>query len=123
MGGGKCPFCPPLRTPMASLIARGSSVCFQSQIPFLMRKCTHLIVSAHISLRVKQLAHVCEREKQSQLFSKASALWFWRRIMFVVHFRDEFLSFLCCGTSCFTNNVSFFNQYSRFFPVYWMTRD
>jgi len=25
--------------------------------------------------------------------------------------RDEFLSFLFCGTSCFKNNFSFFNQY------------
>jgi len=44
-----------------------------------------------------------------------SALWFWRRIRLVVHFRDEFLSFLCCGTPCFKNNFSFFNQYSRIF--------
>jgi len=32
-----------------------------------------------------------------------------------MHFRDEFLSFLCCGTSCFKNNFSFFNQCSRIF--------
>jgi len=57
----------------------------------------------------------CEGQKQSHFLSTTSALWFWRRIRFVVHFRDEFLSFLCCGTSCFTNNFSFFNQYSRIF--------
>ena len=33
----------------------------------------------------------------------------------MVHFRDEFLSFLCCGTSCFINNFSFYNQCSRIF--------
>jgi len=32
-----------------------------------------------------------------------------------MHFRDEFLSFLCCGTSCFKNNFSFFSQYFRIF--------
>jgi len=42
-------------------------------------------------------------------------LWFWRSIKFVVHFRDEFLSFLCCGTPCLKNNFSFFNQYTRIF--------
>ena len=48
----------------------------------------------------------------------------WRRIRFVVHFHDKFLSFLCWGTSCFKNGfssqchkepVSYFNQYSRIF--------
>ena len=34
---------------------------------------------------------------------------------FVVHFRDEFVSFLCCGTSRFKNSFSFFNQCSRNF--------
>jgi len=42
----------------------------------------------------------------------------------VLHFRDKFLSFLCCETSCFKNDfssprqrepVSYFNQYSRIF--------
>jgi len=40
------------------------------------------------------------REKQSQLLSTTSPLWFWRRIRLVVHFREKFLSFLCCGMSC-----------------------
>jgi len=81
-----------------SLLLRRSRACFQSQIPFLIRKCAHLVVSAHISLQVRHLTQVCEGEKQSQLLSTTSPLWFWRRIRLVVHFRDKFLSFLCCGT-------------------------
>jgi len=74
---------------------------------------------------------VCEGEKQSQLLSTTSPLWFWRRIRLVVHFRDDVLSFLCVGTSCFKNYfssqcqkepVSYFNQYSLIFPVYWLAR-
>jgi len=37
------------------------------------------------------------RKKQSQLLSSTSPVWYWRRIR-LVHFRDMFLSFLCCGT-------------------------
>jgi len=44
-------------------------------------------VSAHISLQLKHLTQVCEGEKQSQLLSTTSPLWFWRRIRLVVHFR------------------------------------
>jgi len=45
---------------------------------------------------------------------------------------DEFLSFLCCGSTWYKNNfssqfqrepVSFFNQLSCIFLVYWLTRD
>ena len=113
-----------------SWLLRRSRACFQSKIPFLTRKCAHLVVPAHISLQVKHLAQVCEGEKQSQLLSTSSPLWFWRRIG-LVHFRDKFLPFLCCGTSCFKNDfssqcqkesVSYFNQYSAFFSVYWLTR-
>ena len=101
-----------------------SRACFQSKIPFIIRKCAHLVVSAHISLQVKYLTQVCEREKQSHLVSTTSPLWFWRRIRLVVYFRDKFLSFLCCVTSCFKNDfssqcqkepVSYFNQHSRIF--------
>jgi len=82
--------------------ARGSSdlKCFQSKIPFLIRKRVNLVVSARISLQLKHFTQVCEGEKQSQFLSTTSPLWFWRRIRLVVHFRDKFLSFLCCGTSC-----------------------
>jgi len=80
-----------------------------------MRKCADFVISAHISLQVKQSTQVCGGEKQSQLLSTTSALWFWRRIRFVVAFRDKFLFFLCCETSCFKNNFSFFNQYFRIF--------
>ena len=72
------------------------------------------------SIRTHQSTHetinttLCRR-KTKQLLSTISALWFWRRIRFVVHFRDEFLSFLCCRISCFKNNFWFFNQYSRVF--------
>ena len=59
-----------------------------------------------ISLQVIYLTQVCEGEKQSQFLSITSLLWFWRRIRLVVHFRDKFLSFLCCGTSCFKNDFS-----------------
>jgi len=84
-----------------------------------------VVVSAHISLQVKHLTQVCAGEKQSQLLSTTAPLWFWLRIRLVIHFRDKFLSFLCCGTSCFKNDfsspcqkepVSYFNQYSRIFP-------
>ena len=91
---------------------------------FLIRKCAHLVVSAHISLQVKHLAKVCEREKQGQLLWTTSPLWFWPPIRLEVHFCDKFLSFLCCGTSCFKNDfssqclkepVSHFNPYCRIF--------
>jgi len=87
-----------------SWLLRRSRACFQSQIPFLMRKCAHLVVSAHISLQVKHLTQACEGGKQSQLLSTTSPLWFWRRTKLVVHFRDKFLSFLCCGTSRLKND-------------------
>jgi len=35
-------------------LLRRSRACFQSKIPFLIRKCAHFAVSAHISLQVKQ---------------------------------------------------------------------
>jgi len=80
-------------------------------------------IRAHQSA-MKHLTQVCEGEKQNQLLSTTLPLWFWRRIRLLVHFRDKFLSFLCCGTSCFKNDfssqcqrksVSYFNQYSRIF--------
>ena len=75
---------------------------------------------------MKHLTQVCEGEKQSQLLTTTSPLWFWRRIRLLVHFRDKFfvLSFLCCGTSCFKNDflsqrqkepISYFNQHNRIF--------
>jgi len=87
-----------------SWLLRRSRVYFQWQIPFLTRKCADLVVSAHISLQVKHLTQVCEGGKQSQLLSTTSPLWFWRRIRLVVHFRDRFLSLLCCGASCLKND-------------------
>jgi len=78
----------------------------QSKIPFIIRKCAHLVVSAHISLQVKHLTEVGREEKQNHIVSTTSPLWFWRRIRLVVHFREKFLSFLCCGTSCFKNYFS-----------------
>ena len=113
-----------MRSIQCSWLLRRSRACFQSKIPFLIRKCAHLIVSAHISLHVKHLTQVCAGEKQSHLLSSTSPLWFWRRIRLVVHFRDKFLSFLCCETSdlkngfssqCQKEPVSFFNQYFRIF--------
>ena len=89
-----------------------------------MRTFCHFVAMVHINLQVKHSTQVCEGEKQSQLLSTTSPLWFRRRIRLVVHFRDKFLSFLCCGTSCFQNDfssqcqkepVSYFNQYSRIF--------
>ena len=93
---------------MASLcsIEWRSRAWLLSKIPFLIGKCAHLVVSAQISLQAKHLTQVCEGEKQSQLLSTTSSLWFWRRISLVVHFRDKFLPFLCCGTSCFKNDFS-----------------
>jgi len=114
-----------------SRLLRRSRACFQSKIPFLIKKCSHLVVSALISLQVKQLTQVCEGKKQSKLLSTTSPLWFWRRIRLVLHFCDKFLSFLCCGASRFKNvfssqcqkePVSYFNQYSRILPVYWLTK-
>jgi len=55
-------------------------------------------IRAHESTS-ETLTQVCEGEKQSQLLSTTLSLLFWRRIKLVVHFREEFLSFLCCGTS------------------------
>jgi len=49
---------------------------------------------------------VCEGQKQSQLLSITSPLWFWPRIRLVVHFREKFLSFQFCGTLCFKNDFS-----------------
>ena len=46
-------------------------------------------ISADISLLVKQ-TQVCEGEKQNQLVSTTSPLWFWQPRL-VVHFRDESL--------------------------------
>jgi len=40
---------------------------------------------------VKHLAQICEGEKQSQLLSITSALWLWRRIRLVIHFRNKFV--------------------------------
>ena len=37
-----------------SRLLRRSRACFQLQIPFLIRKCAHLVLHAHISLQVKQ---------------------------------------------------------------------
>jgi len=110
-----------------SWLLRRSSACFLSQIPFLIRKCAHLVVSVHIGLQVKHLTQACEGESQSQLLTTTSPLWFWRRIRLVVHFHDKFLSFLCCRTSCFKNDfssqcqrepVSYFNQYSGIFSYH-----
>jgi len=58
-------------------------------------------IRAHQSTNETQ---VCEGQKQSQLLSTTSPLWFWRRIRLVVHILDKFLYFLCCGTSCFKND-------------------
>ena len=84
-----------------SWLLRRSCACFQSMIPFLIRKWARLVTSAHISIHVKLLTQVGEGEKQSQLLLTTSPLWFWRRIRLVAHLRDKFLSFLCCGKSCF----------------------
>jgi len=46
----------------------------------------------------------CEGQKQSQLLSNTLPLWFWRWIKLAVHFRDQLLSILCCGTTWFENN-------------------
>jgi len=96
--------------PLATTLASSRGLLF----------CAYFVVSAHISLQVKQQTQVCEGEKQSQLLSATSLLWFWRRIRLVAHLRDEFLSFLCCGTSWFERSfssqcqrepASFFNKY------------
>jgi len=43
---------------------------------FLIWKCAHLVVFAHINLQVKHLTQICEGEKQSRLLSTTSPLWF-----------------------------------------------
>jgi len=60
---------------------QGPRVCFQAKIPFLIRQCAHLVVSAHISLQVK---NKFVQEKKCQRLSTTSPLWFWRRIRLVV---------------------------------------
>jgi len=118
------------------LNARGSSGAQERDssrrfIPFLIRKCAHLVIFAHKSLQVKHLTQVCEGEKQSQLLPITLPLWFWRRIRLVVHFRYKFLSFLCCETSCFKmtfhhnvkkNLFHISTNHPAFLPVYWLTR-
>jgi len=88
-------------------------------------------LSAHISLQIKHLTQAYEGEKQSQLLSTTSPSWFWRRMRLVVQFRDKLLSFPCRWTSCFIKDfssqrrkepVSYFNQYYRIFPAYWLAR-
>ena len=119
---------PPMVASMCSIecswLLSRSRAYFQSKIPFQIRKCAHLVISAHISPEVKHFTQVCKGEKQSQLLSTTSPLWFWRQIRLVVHFFDKILSFLCFGTSCFTNDfssqcqkepVSHFNQCSHIF--------
>ena len=90
-----------------------------------------LFLSAHTSLQLKHLTQVCEGEKQSQFLSTTSPLWFWRRIRLVVHFREKFLSFLCCGTSCLKNDFHDNVKKNLFhistnipgiFLVYWLAR-
>ena len=100
---------------------------FSVEYVFLIRKCPHLVVSAHVSLQVLRLTHVCEGEKQSQLLSTTSPRWFWRMAAnkTVVHSRNMFLSILRCGTSYFKKwffiTVSkrtcypYFNKYSLIF--------
>jgi len=78
---------------LVAWLLRRLRACFLSKIPFLIVKCTHLVVSAQISLQEKHLTQVYGK-KQSQLLSTTSPLWFWRRIRHVIHFRDKFLSFL-----------------------------
>ena len=61
-------------------------------------------IRAHQSTSETFNTSFCEGGKQSQLLSTTSPLWFWRRTKLVVHFRDKFLSFLCCGTSRLKND-------------------
>ena len=72
------------------------------------------------------------RRKINQLLSTTSPSWFWRRIKLAVHFRDEFLSFLCCVEQhglkiTFHHNVKadlchFSTNIPAFFPVFWLAR-
>ena len=82
----------------------------------------------------KFVSLVCEGKKQTQLLSTASMLWFWRWKRLMVHFRDKFLFFLCCGTSWFKNNFCFHHHVTEnlfhfstnipaFLTVRWLTRD
>jgi len=114
-----------------SWLLRGSRACFQSKIPFIISKCAHLVVSAHISLQVKYLTQVCEGEKQSPLLSTTSPLWFWRRIRLVVHFRENFCLF--CVVEHHVSKMTFHHNVKKnlfhistnnpaFFPVYSLAR-
>jgi len=58
---------------------------------------------------------MCEGEIQSQLLSTTSSLWFWRRIRFVVHFRDEFLSFCVVEHHVLKINLLFSTNITAFF--------
>jgi len=79
------------------------------------------------------LTHVCEGEKQSQLLSITSPLWFWRRIRLVVHFRYKFLLFCVVEHHVLKTFVAFHHNVKNnlfhfstnipaMFPVYWLVR-
>ena len=115
-----------------SWLLRRSRACFQSQNPFLIRKCAHLVVLAHISQQVKHLTQVCEGEKQSQLLSATSPLWFWR-IRLVLWYISATSFCLFCFVEHHVLKVTFHHNVKKnlfhistnipaFFPVYWLDR-
>ena len=106
-----------------SWLLRRLRACFQSKIPFLIRKCAHCSrIRAHQSK--SETFNTCLSRRKTKPASVKYCVWFWRWIRLVIHFRDKFLYFLYCGTSCFKNDfslqcqkepVSHFNQYSRIY--------
>jgi len=88
-------------------------------------------IRAHYVVYKGNIYTSLRRRKTKPASVKYFAIVFWRRMRLVVHFRDKFLSFLCCGTSRFKNDfssqcqkepVSYFNQYSHIFQVYCLAR-
>jgi len=96
------------------MCVKDNTIIYVARASNSKRDCEHDLYCCLLP-QCEALRTCCSGFPIATLLSTTSALWFWRRIRFVVHFRDEFLSFLCCETSCFKNNFSFFNQYFRIF--------
>jgi len=104
-----------------SWLLRCPRACFQWQISFLIRKCAHSVVSAHISLQAKHLTSFWKKK------AKPASINYFAIVVLATNktcgtFPWKFLSFLCCRTSCFESDfssqcqresVSYLKQYSR----------
>jgi len=112
-----------------SWLFRRSRACFQSQIPFQIRKCAHLVLSAHISLQVntslrrrktKPAASVNYFPIVALATNKTCGALPWQVSVFSVLWNIMFQKWLFITISkrtCFT-----FQPIFPHFPVCWLTR-